>query len=228
MPKEYMTTLLVVLGAAVLFIIIIINRKKTFSKLNKALNISGSPAEFNALLENKFVKATLSTKELLILKLDGSIASGDTAATRRAIKQLDTVLFGKRDRITYYQKRLSFFASLKEADQAEKSYKMLSDSVELAGSRPEDLQLLENSRLMLDVFVLRDTAVIPKLESAISSAADSPARGVNHYLLARLYYAAGRKADAAAQLDKALALLVKTPWESEVRAAIADNSELIK
>lgn len=226
--SEQLKLLLFALGAAALLMFLIVfNRRKKLKKLREAWSQKADPKLFLTLLEDKTARTALAPKELMAMKLDAYIALGEGENAKKLIRKLDTALLGKRDRITYYQKRASFFITERDAPEAEKSIDMLRQSIEMAGNGEAERMLLDQTRMMFDVFIKKDVSLIDKLSELERAQADSPERGMSRYLLARLYAAAGDSAKAGELAAGAAALLKGTGWEAAALAASEDQSLLL-
>lgn len=228
MDDELVFILILVAGSIILLALLAYNRKKTFDKLKNAVEVQRNPRLLLSLLDDKFVKMTLTEKERLVIRLDGCIAAGDNEGAISAIKRLDTAALGKRDRVSYYHKRLGFYVSVRDAAEAEKSYDMLCQSAEMAGSGKEYEPVLQQGRLMLGVFIRKDTSLIPELQALSGEQGETPERGITEYLLARLYHAKGDAASAAKAAKNANTLLKGTAWETAAKQAAEHPSSLGK
>lgn len=224
--SEELTTIYIILSATLLFALIIYNRRAVYIKLYKLINVDGNVKEYLRLLEDKFVKLSLSRKEILAFKFDGLLASGDYTEIEQIIKQLDVAMLSKRDRIIYYQKRLYYFIMQRNIQEAEKSLKLLRNSLEMTGSDSKTISMREQAELMFDVYIRKDTSRIPELVELERIQEDMTTKGLTQYLLAKLYYANDNEEEAKKMLDSSAILLKGTPWETEVTNSKNDLSYL--
>ena len=218
-------TVLTVLGALVLFALLVINRKNAFAKLQALLN-KGDYKAYLQLLDDKFIKATLSQKELLVMQLEGSMMLREDEKAQQIIKKLDTVSFGKEDLIAYYRKRLDYFIALGNTNEAEKSYSMLCQSVDMANMAALGEDMKQQAKLSLDVFLYKDVSRIDELLKLEAQQEESMAKGMTQYLLAHLFHAKGDDDTATDYLAKAAALLGDSQWGMVAKAASRDLSLL--
>lgn len=225
MPSELTITLIAALAAAVLLALIAYNRKKTFAKLKEAY-ASGGPSAYLALLDDKFVKLSITAKESLLLKLDAYIAAGDSKNTEATINKLDVASLGSSGRVLYYQKRLNYFVSARNKAESQKSYSMLCQAADMAHGHNYKAEC-DQGRLLLKVFIEKDTSVIGELTELKSREDDGPAKGMTCYLLARLYAAAGDNESAAKEVSEAAALLNGSAYGAIAKAAESDLSQLL-
>jgi hypothetical protein len=182
--------------------------------------------EYLRLLEDKFVKLSLSRKEILAFKFDGLLASGNYTEIEQIIKQLDVAILSKRDRIIYYQKRLYYFIKQRNIQEAEKSLKLLRNSLEMTGSDSKTISMREQAELMFDVYIRKDVSRIPGLVELERSQEDTTKKGLTQYFLAKLYYANDNEVEAKKMLDSSAILLKGTSWETEVTNSKNDLSYL--
>lgn len=226
MSEELRSTIYIILSAALLFALIIYNRRAVYIKLYKLINVDGNVKEYLRLLEDKFVKLSLSRKEILAFKFDGLLASGNYTEIEQIIKQLDVAILSKRDRIIYYQKRLYYFIKRRNIQEAEKSLKLLRNSLEMTGSDLKTISMREQAELMFDVYIRKDTSRIPELVELERSQEDPTKKGLTQYFLAKLYYANDNEEETKKMLDSSAILLKGTSWENEVTNSKNDLSYL--
>lgn len=226
MSEELRSTIYIILSAALLFALIIYNRRAVYIKLYKLINVDGNVKEYLRLLEDKFVKLSLSRKEILAFKFDGLLASGNYTEIEQIIKQLDVAILSKRDRILYYQKRLYYFIKQRNIQEAEKSLKLLRNSLEMTGSDSKTISMREQAELMFDVYIRKDISRIPELVELERSQEDTTKKGLTQYFLAKLYYANDNEVEAKKMLDSSAILLKGTSWETEVTNSKNDLSYL--
>jgi len=228
MSEELRSTIYIILSAALLFALILYNRRTVYIKLYKLINVDGNVKEYLRLLEDKFVKLSLSRKEILAFKFDGLLASGNYTEIEQIIKQLDVAILSKRDRIIYYQKRLYYFIKQRNIQEAEKSLKLLRNSLEMTGSDSKTISMREQAELMFDVYIRKDVSRIPGLVELERSQEDTTKKGLTQYFLAKLYYANDNEVEAKKMLDSSAILLKGTSWETEVTNSKNDLSYLDK
>jgi len=226
MSEELRSTIYIILSAALLFALILYNRRTVYIKLYKLINVDGNVKEYLRLLEDKFVKLSLSRKEILAFKFDGLLASGNYNEIEQIIKQLDVAILSKRDRILYYQKRLYYFIKRRNIQEAEKSLKLLRNSLEMTGSDSKTISMREQAELMFDVYIRKDISRIPELVELERSQEDTTKKGLTQYFLAKLYYANDNEVEAKKMLDSSAILLKGTSWETEVTNSKNDLSYL--
>ncbi|MBP7195901.1 MAG: hypothetical protein KBA05_00610 [Anaerolineaceae bacterium] len=226
MSEELRSTIYIILSAALLFALILYNRRTVYIKLYKLINVDGNVKEYLRLLEDKFVKLSLSRKEILAFKFDGLLASGNYTEIEQIIKQLDVAILSKRDRIIYYQKRLYYFIKQRNIQEAEKSLKLLRNSLEMTGSDSKTISMREQAELMFDVYIRKDVSRIPGLVELERSQEDTTKKGLTQYFLAKLYYANDNEVEAKKMLDSSAILLKGTSWETEVTNSKNDLSYL--
>ncbi len=226
MSEELRSTIYIILSAALLFALILYNRRTVYIKLYKLINVDGNVKEYLRLLEDKFVKLSLSRKEILAFKFDGLLATGNYTEIEQIIKQLDVAILSKRDRIIYYQKRLYYFIKQRNIQEAEKSLKLLRNSLEMTGSDSKTIAMREQAELMFDVYIRKDVSRIPGLVELERSQEDTTKKGLTQYFLAKLYYANDNEVEAKKMLDSSAILLKGTSWETEVTNSKNDLSYL--
>lgn len=177
---------------------------------------------------NKLLGLVFRKPVLLLYRLEGYMKQGDDAAIRRTIAQLDRMSLPPRDRVQFYQQRLSFFASAGEGEQARASRDALADFLKKSkADRVEKYQaMLRDADQIVSVYVDRDTALIPALREQAGKTADPVQRGVLQYRLAKLYHFAGEADMTQVYLKRAGKNLQKTVYEVMIKEALEDHSAL--
>ncbi len=165
---------------------------------------------------------------LLLFQLEGYMKKGDDGAIRRIIAQMDRMKLPPRDRVEFYQKRLSFFASVGEGEEARASRDALAAFLKKSrADRVEKYQaMLRDADQIIAVYVDRDTSAIPALRDQAAQTADPVQRGVIQYRLAKLYYFDGNEDMTQVYLKRAGKNLQKTVYEVMIKEALEDRSAL--
>lgn len=177
---------------------------------------------------NKLLGVVFRKPVLLLYRLEGYMKQGDDEAIRRTIAQLDRMNLPPRDRVQFYQQRLSFFASAGDGEQARASRDALAAFLKKSkADRVERYQaMLQDADQIVSVYVDRDTSLIPVLREQAAQTADLIQRGVLQYRLAKLYHFAGDGDMVQVYLKRAGKNLKKTAYEVMIKAALEDHSAL--
>lgn len=177
---------------------------------------------------NKLLGVVFRKPVLLLYRLEGYMKQGDDEAIRRTIAQLDRMNLPPRDRVQFYQQRLSFFASAGDGEQARASRDALAAFLKKSkADRVERYQaMLQDADQIVSVYVDRDTSLIPALREQAAQTADPIQRGVLQYRLAKLYHFAGDGDMVQVYLKRAGKNLKKTAYEVMIKAALEDHSAL--
>lgn len=177
---------------------------------------------------NKLLGLVFRKPVLLLYRLEGYMKRGDEGAIRRTIAQLDRMNLPPRDRVQFYQQRLSFFAWAGDGEQARASRDALAAFLKKSkADRVERYQaMLREADQIVSVYVDRDTSLIPVLREQAGQAAGPVQRGVLQYRLAKLYHFAGDGDMAQIYLKQAGKNLQKTVYEVMIEAALEDHSAL--
>lgn len=177
---------------------------------------------------NKLLGLVFRKPVLLLYRLEGYMKQGDDEAIRRIIAQLDRMNLPPRDRVQFYQQRLSFYASAGDGEQARASRDAL--AAFLKKSKADQVEryqaMLRDADQIVSVYVDRDTSLIPALREQAAQTADPVRRGVVQYRLAKLYHFAGDGDMVQVYLKRAGKNLQKTVYAVMIEEALKDNSAL--
>ncbi len=180
-------------------------------------------------LENNKRLALVFRKPILLLyKLDGYLMAGDDDKVRSIIKELDGMKLEPRDRVEYLQKRMSFFVSVLEADEARESYARLSaylisvkaDTVELYRT------MLEEGEELIRVYLDRDISYMDDLLKKAESTEHPVLRGVMYFRLAKLAHFKGDAVLRGKYLELARSTLLGTDYEEIITQALVSPEVL--
>lgn len=180
-------------------------------------------------LENNRLLALVFRKPFLLLcRLEGYMKAGDDEKIRQTIRQLDGMRLQPRDKLQFYQDRLSFYVSVGEWEEARASRDMLVTFLEKSGAvKSEKYQaIIDDADQIIGVYVDRDTSLIPMLRNQAAAAADPTQRGVLQYRLAKLYHFAGDGDMVQVYLKRAAKNLQNTYYAVMIKEALEDHTAL--
>jgi len=177
---------------------------------------------------NRHLSLVFRKPMLLLFRLEGYMKKGDDQGIRRTIAQLDRLNLPPRDRVEFCQKRLAFFASVGEGDEARASRDALAAFLKKTkADRMEKYQaMLQEADQIIAVYVDRDTSAIPALRDQAAQTDDPVRRGVIQYRLAKLYHFDGNGDMTQFYLKRAGKNLQKTVYEVMIKEALEDHSVL--
>lgn len=160
--------------------------------------------------------------------LDGYMKLGREEDILRTIGEMDRMKLEPRDKVDYYQKRLSYFVSVGNGDEARKSRDMLTDYLRsVKATEVEKYRLIsEEADIIIGVYIDRDTTMIKKLTRAAAKTKNDVMRGVNQFRIAKLYYFKGDEENCRKFLESAKNNLKDTYYEPIIGEAEKDLSIL--
>ncbi len=159
---------------------------------------------------------------LLLLKLDGYLKTGNDDAIRSLVKELDSIRLEPRDKVEYYQKRMSFFVSVGEADEAKLSFEKLQSYLHSVKADEEDRYrtLLDEGQEIIRVYLDRDVSYMAKLKKKAENTEHPVMRGVMYYRLAKLAHFKGDEEQREKYLKAAAKTLSGTDYEEIIKQAL--------
>lgn len=180
-------------------------------------------------LENNRLLTLVFRKSLLLLyRLEGYMKLGDDEKIRHTIAQLDRMKLPPRDRLEFYQQRLSYFASAGEEAEARASRDRLAAFLQKSGAAREERyrSVLEEADQIVSVYVDRDTSLLSDLKARAADEGDPVRRGVLQFRAAKLLHFAGDDDGARTYLKKSEKNLRNTYYEVIIKEAMEDTSVL--
>ena len=177
---------------------------------------------------NRLLALVFRKPALLLCRLEGYMKKGDDEKLRRTIAQLDGMRLPPRDRVQFYQDRLSYFASTGEAGEARASRDALAAFLKRSGADRQEKyrKMLDDADQIVAVYLDRDTSLLPRLRQQAAETSDPTQRGILQYRIAKLFHFAGDRDMTSVYLKRARKNLQNTYYEVMIREAMEDPSVL--
>ena len=165
---------------------------------------------------------------LLLYKLEGYMSLNDDGKCRELIAKLDGMKLQPRDRLQFYQTKLSFYAYAGDGGQAKATLTQLEDFLHKSGADEVDQykKLLRQARQIVAVYVDKDISMLPKLQRQAAATKDGADRGLLQFRIAKLSHYAGDEDQAEVYLNRAAKNLKNTAYSVIIDSALEDHSVL--
>ena len=183
---------------------------------------SSNPELYLERLENNKRLGYVFRKPLMLLmKLDGYLKTGNDDAIRAIIKEMDGMRLEPRDKVEYYQKRMSFFVSVGEADEAKQSLEKLKAYLHSVKADEEDryATLLAEGEEIIRVYLDKDVSYMNALRKKAEHTEHPILRGVMYFRLAKLAHFKGDAEQREKYLKTASKTLSGTDYEEIIKQA---------
>lgn len=207
--------------AFVLLQFLVYFRRQAEDELNRLFN-----SDINLYLErlenNKRLSYIFRKPIMLLLKLDGYLKTGNDDAIRALVTELDSMKLEPRDKVEYYQKRMSFFVSVGEADEAKLSFDMLQTYLHKVKADETDRYrtLLEEGQEIISVYLDKDVSYMDELKKKAEHTEHPVLRGVMYFRLAKLAHFKGDAEQREKFLKVAAKTLSDTDYEEIIKQAL--------
>lgn len=177
---------------------------------------------------NRRLKLVFRPAVLLLYKLEGYMSLNDDGKCRELIAKLDGMKLQPRDRLQFYQTKLSFYAYAGDGDQAKATLTQLEDFLHKSGADEVDQykKLLRQARQIVAVYVDKDISMLPKLQRQAAATKDGADRGLLQFRIAKLSHYAGNEDQAEVYLNRAAKNLKNTAYSVIIDSALEDHSVL--
>ena len=177
---------------------------------------------------NRRLKLVFRPAVLLLYKLEGYMSLGDDGKCRELIAKLDGMKLQPRDRLQFYQTKLSFYAYAGDGEQAKATLTQLEDFLHKSGADEVDQykKLLRQARQIVAVYVDKDISMLPKLQRQAAATKDGADRGLLQFRIAKLSHYAGDEDQAEVYLNRAAKNLKNTAYSVIIDSALEDHSVL--
>ena len=175
------------------------------------------------LLENNKRLTFVFRKQIMLLyKLDGYLKTGNDSKIRSIIKELDGTKLEPRDKVEYLQKRMSFFVSVGEADEAKQSYEKLCEY--LRSVKADEVEqyrsIIDEGQEIVRVYLDRDVSYMGELLKKAERAEHPVLRGVMYFRLAKLAHFKDDAKEREKYLKLAAETLSGTDYEEIIKQAL--------
>lgn len=177
---------------------------------------------------NRRLKLVFRPAVLLLYKLEGYMSLNDDGKCRELIAKLDGMKLQPRDRLQFYQTKLSFYAYAGDGWQAKATLTQLEDFLHKSGADEVDQykKLLRQARQIVAVYVDKDISMLPKLQRQAAATKDGADRGLLQFRIAKLSHYAGDEDQAEVYLNRAAKNLKNTAYSVIIDSALEDHSVL--
>ena len=177
---------------------------------------------------NRRLKLVFRPAVLLLYKLEGYMSLNDDGKCRELIAKLDGMKLQPRDRLQFYQTKLSFYAYAGDGEQAKATLTQLEDFLHKSGADEVDQykKLLRQARQIVAVYVDKDISMLPKLQRQAAATKDGADRGLMQFRIAKLSHYAGDEDQAEVYLNRAAKNLKNTAYSVIIDSALEDHSVL--
>ena len=177
---------------------------------------------------NRRLKLVFRPAVLLLYKLEGYMSLNDDGKCRELIAKLDGMKLQPRDRLQFYQTKLSFYAYAGDGEQAKATLTQLEDFLHKSGADEVDQykKMLRQARQIVAVYVDKDISMLPKLQRQAAATKDGADRGLLQFRIAKLSHYAGNEDQAEVYLNRAAKNLKNTAYSVIIDSALEDHSVL--
>ena len=177
---------------------------------------------------NRRLKLVFRPAVLLLYKLEGYMSLNDDGKCRELIAKLDGMKLQPRDRLQFYQTKLSFYAYAGDGEQAKATLTQLEDFLHKSGADEVDQykKLLRQARQIVAIYVDKDISMLPKLQRQAAATKDGADRGLMQFRIAKLSHYAGDEDQAEVYLNRAAKNLKNTAYSVIIDSALEDHSVL--
>lgn len=220
--KPFIIAFVVMVILAFILLQLLVNVRRQTEEELRRLYDSDVKLYLERLEHNKRLKYVFRKPIMLLYKLDGYMKTGDDEKVRSAITELDGIKLEPRDKVEYLQKRMSFFVSTGEADEARISFDRLSEYLHsVQADKVERYSaLLAEGQEIIAVYLDKDISYMQQLIEKAKNTEHPVLRGVMYYRLAKLAHYKGDAAERQEYLKLASDLLSDTDYREIIDKAL--------
>ncbi len=202
-------------------------RKEVEEELKKLL--AQNPDEYVSRLEtNKRLKLLFPKVVMDLFLLDGYMITGSDNKAEQIISKMDKKNLDPGILVEYLQKRLSYYISKGNKEEAVASRdKLLGFLKSVKAEKVEKYKdIMEEADAIVRVYVQKDVSFIDSLVAKAAKSQHPVMRGVTQFRIAKLYHFKGDKGMTEKYLRRAEANLKGTYYEGIIAQALKNNDVL--
>ena len=166
--------------------------------------------------------------EILLMQLDGQMRLGQDDQIQRLIRILDAQRLLPREKVDYLQKRMSFFASIGEVEEAKESFINLTNY--LHSVKADEVEkyrvMLEEGEEITQVYLDKNPEYRSTLLAKLDTTTNPIQKGIRLYRLAKLSWFANDETAARGYLAQAKPLLAGSDYAPIIEQAQENPSIL--
>ena len=180
------------------------------------------------LQNNRRLTWVFRKSEILLMQLDGQMRLGQDDQIQRLIRILDAQRLLPREKVDYLQKRMSFFASIGEVEEAKDSFVKLATF--LRSVKADEVEkyriILEEGEEIIQVYLDKNPDYRETLQAKLAATTNPIQKGIRLYRLAKLLWYAHDETAARGYLAQAKPLLAGSDYAPIIEQAQENPSIL--
>ena len=213
---------------AFLLIRLTLSLRTSAEKELAALQYANPALYLERLENNRRLTWVFRKNEILLMQLDAQMRLGQDAEIQHLIERLDGQRLQPREKVDYLQKRMSFFASIGEVEEAKESFIEL--TTYLHSVKADEVEkyrvMLEEGEEITQVYLDKNPDYRSTLLAKLATSSNPIQKGIRLYRLAKLSWFANDETAARDYLAQAKPLLVGSDYAPIIEQAQADPTIL--
>lgn len=198
-------------------------RRKTTLELRKILYLDHNVALYISLLNNNRLRSIYTNATIEILKLDAWIFQNDDNKIEESFKNLSHFYLTQNQKIDIATRKISYYCSINDKDNA---LEALEDIKKLAKNKKKLHNLVEESSLIVDIYIHHDISRKDDLLIMEKEDQDKNRKGLTNFRLAKLEYYQNKNNEVDYYLKRAIVFLQDEKW-IEIAKQCSDNHSLL-
>lgn len=180
------------------------------------------------LQKNRLFPLIFTKETRYMYLLDGYLAKCDDDKTLATIKKLDKMSLQPKQKVDFYQKRLSYFVQIHNDQEAVNSCDKLKEFLTKAKASnvAKYREIILEAEAIIKIYVEKDVNFIDALIQKATKTQNNVTRGITQYRVARLAYIKQDKELVDKYLSRAKVNVKGTAYEEIVDKAISDKTTL--
>ena len=220
--KPFIIAFAVMVVLAFILLQFLVNVRRQAEQELEGLFSSNIKLYLERLENNRRLKLIFRKPLMCLYKLDGYLKTGDDEKIKELIRELDTMKLEPRDKVEYLQKRMSFFVSIAEADEARQSYNRLCEY--LRSVKADEVEkyskIISEGEEIVHVYLDKDVNYMGTLRRKLVRTEHPVMKGIIYFRMAKLSHFKGDAEEREKCLKLAAETLKGTDYEEIIRQAL--------
>lgn len=182
------------------------------------------------LQNNRRLSWIFRKNEILLMQLEGQMRLGQDDEIQRLIKTLDKKRLNPREKVDYLQKRMSFFVSVGNVEEARASFDTLETFLRSvkADQVEQYRDILEEGEEIIQIYLEKNSDYCGTLQSKLATTKNPIRKGIRLYRLAKLSWLVQDENSARGYLAQAKPLLQDSDYAQIIEQAEKDLTILAR
>lgn len=217
-------TVLIAIIIIILNLVLIKLRSQSVTELDRILYVNQNPQLYLQLLENKRLKLIFPDSAIQLMRLNAFLMIGDSSAIESQMHAIDRLKLTKGESIEYQTKKLSYFCSIRNKEQALAARNQISALIG-SSKNQKNHEILEDADRIYRIYIENDVSLIKPLKQIMETQSGTQ-KAITAFRIAKLYHVQKDDASAISYLEKGVGPSINSSYRAIINECLNDPSKL--